>query len=208
MGCLERIVKELAERNHHLNKFTADQAELNPQEKLYLEWVRERSPLILTLRNFHSRVRRLYGIVSAMLEANRQELQAGSGKEAPEIVRTTAHYCCQIMGAIKSVVSAIAGEAFDRVNWHAGSQHPVMRSDHFKRCLWNELGDYLEAKKIKIAEDYPWLFRYTENIKRDFGLDYSGLKSKLILIRPQLNNPTNVSILTPWCLINLTSMVI
>jgi len=167
VGSLERIVKELAERNHHLDKFTADQAELNPQEKLYLEWVRERSPLILTLRNFHSRVRRLYGIVSAMLEANRQELQAGSGKEAPEIVRTTAHYCCQIMGAIKSVVSAIAGEAFDRVNWHAGSQHPVMRSDHFKRCLWNELGDYLEAKKIKITEDYPWLFRYTENMKRD-----------------------------------------
>jgi hypothetical protein len=102
-----------------------------------------------------------------MLEANRQEIQAGSGKESPEIVRTTAHYCCQVMGAIKSVVSAIAGEAFDKVNWYEGGRQPIMQSNNFRRCLWNELGEYLVARNIKISEDYPWLFRYTENIKRD-----------------------------------------
>jgi len=91
VGCLSRIVKELAESNLSLERYTVDQTELNPQEKLYLEWTRERSPLILTLRNFHSRVRRLHGIVSTMLEANRKEIQAGSGRESPEIVRTTAH---------------------------------------------------------------------------------------------------------------------
>ena len=139
----------------NLEEYTAEQAELNPQEKLYIEWVRVRSPLILTLRNFHSRVRHLHGIVSAMLEANRQKIQAGSGKEAPEIVRTATHYCCRVMGAIKSVVSAIAGEAFDRVNWYGGNNLLIMQSNQFRRCLWNELGEYLVAKQVKISEDYP-----------------------------------------------------
>ncbi len=89
---LARIVKELADTNLSLERYIVDQTELNPQEKLHLEWTRERSPLILTLRNFHCRVRRLHGIVSTMLEENRKEIQAGSGKESPEIVRTTAHY--------------------------------------------------------------------------------------------------------------------
>ena len=50
IGSLVRIVKELADSNLNLEEYTAEQAELNPQEKLYIEWVRVRSPLILTLR--------------------------------------------------------------------------------------------------------------------------------------------------------------
>ena len=42
-----------------------------------------------------------------------------------------------------------------------------MQSNHFRRCLWNELGEYLVAKQVKISEGYPWLFRYTENMQRD-----------------------------------------
>jgi hypothetical protein len=80
------------------------------------------------------------------------------------------------MGAIQSVVSAIAGDEFDKVNWYGGCQHPVMRSNQFKRCLWNELGEYLNSRNICIHEDFPWLFRYTEYQERLCGLDHSGLR--------------------------------
>ncbi len=48
-GSLAKIVKELADQNLSLDKMTVEQAELDTQAKLYLEWVRERSPLALTL---------------------------------------------------------------------------------------------------------------------------------------------------------------
>ena len=70
-GSLAKIVKELADQNLSLDKMTVEQAEFDTQAKLYLDWVRERSPLALTLRNLHSRVRRLHDILSALLEKNR-----------------------------------------------------------------------------------------------------------------------------------------
>jgi len=214
-GSLAKIVKELADQGLSLDKMTVEQAELNTQAKLYLEWVRERSPLALTLRNLHSRVRRLYDILSAMLEKNRQKNQASSGKEAPAIVRATAHYCCLVMGAIQSVVSAIAGDEFDRVNWYGGCQHPVMRSNQFKRCLWNELGEYLKARNICIHEDFPWLFRYTENIKRDcagwiiaayarVGVGYDPSEIPPVLSYPTLTKDLNNRPLDKIYLIDFT----
>ena len=115
------------------------------------------------------------------------------------------------MGAIKSVVSAIAGEEFDGVNWFAGHQHPVMRSNHFKRCLWNELGDYLVTRNINIPEVFPWLFRYTENIKRDcvgwitaayarVGVGYDPSEIAPILSYPTMTKDLNNRSLDKICL--------
>ena len=46
-------------------------------------------------------------------------------------------------------------------------QHPLLASDHFRRCLYNEIGDYLVAKGVSASTEYPWLVRCTEDIRRD-----------------------------------------
>jgi hypothetical protein len=42
-----------------------------------------------------------------------------------------------------------------------------MASDQFRRCLYNEIGDYLVAKGVSASREYPWLVRCTEDIRRD-----------------------------------------
>jgi hypothetical protein len=92
-------------------------------------------------------------------------------------------------------------------------QHPLLASDQFRRCLYNEIGDYLVAKGVSASTEYPWLVRCTEDIRRDcpeaksvykkLGEDYDPTAAYPIetfpVVRVDRNNkPLNPILLTDF----------
>ena len=61
----------------------------------------------------------------------------------------------------------ISGPDYQEVNWKPTKPWLLMSSDVFKRVLYSMYADFLRAEKVDVEREYPWLVRYTEDIRED-----------------------------------------
>ena len=73
----------------------------------------------------------------------------------------------QIIGGIDVILHDIAGPDFQDVNWLPKKPWILMTSDVFKRLLYAMYADFLRSVRVDVERDYPWIVRYTEDIRED-----------------------------------------
>ncbi len=149
----------------------------------------------------------------ALIESIRKKVDIGITMEIPEIVQVTVRNAYLVIGGISAMILTMHGTSYEGLNWHGAMQHSLMASDHFRRCLYNEIGDYLVAKGVSASKEYPWLVRCTEDIRRDCpeaktvykaaGMDYDPTAAYPIELFPVVrvdrhNNPLNPILLTDF----------
>jgi hypothetical protein len=83
------------------------------------------------------------------------------------IVEQSDKNACQIIGGIDDILHDIAGPNYQEVNWRSSKPWLLMHSDVFKRVLYSMYTDFLRSERINVEREYPWLIRYTEDIRED-----------------------------------------
>ena len=165
------------------------------------------------VRNFKRSVKASDSSLVALTESIRQKIVIGFTMEIPEIVKVTVRNAYLVIGGISAMILTMHGKSYEGLNWYGAMQHSLMASDQFRRCLYNEIGDYLVAKGVSASKEYPWLVRCTEDIRRDcpeaktvykaIGIDYDPTAAYPIetfpVVRVDRNNkPLNPILLTDF----------
>ena len=151
---LAQIVNEVRINSLVLPEVSQEGVQLNALTREWMELVRKRSSLVLAVRNFHRNVKAFHSSLIALTESIRQKKDIGVTVERPEIVKVTIRNAYLVMGGISTMILAIRGPSGEGLNWHGAMQHPLLASNHFRRCLYNEIG-YLVAQGVSTSTDYP-----------------------------------------------------
>jgi hypothetical protein len=97
--------------------------------------------------------------------------QKGKERKLPykrdKIVAQADKNARQTIAGIDIIVRDIAGTNFQEVRWRPTQPWLLMKSDVFKRVLYCMYADFLRAERVDVERMYPWLVRYTEDIRED-----------------------------------------
>jgi hypothetical protein len=112
-----------------------------------------------------------YNLLSELGSLDIYTAQKGKERKLPykrdKIVAQADKNARQIIAGIDVIVKDIAGTGFQEVRWKPTQPWLLMASDVFKRVLYCMYGDFLRAEKVDVERMYPWLVRYTEDIRED-----------------------------------------
>ena len=164
------VVEELKRKNQPLpsNNTTVQDVTANPELLRWMKGMSIKSSFIQALLCCRVQTFNLLGEVGSLEIYTEQK---GRQRKLPykrdAIISQSDKNARQIIGGIDVILHDIAGPEFQDVRWQPTKPWLLMASDVFKRLLYAMYADFLRSERVDVEREYPWIVRYTEDIRED-----------------------------------------